>query len=98
VRSAAGACEACPDYERPLQGVCAQPTCAANEFTESNGYCYPCAPGAVPSPDGRTCIWANRSLLLDSSEEPLSEEEASAFYLDEVKNLKSIKNSFIANP
>jgi len=28
----------------------------------------------------------------------MSEEEATQFYLDEVKNLKSIKNNLITNP
>jgi len=28
----------------------------------------------------------------------MSEDEASQFYLDEVKNLKSIKNNLITNP
>jgi len=83
-----------------VNGACTEPQCAENEFNSENGYCYPCAPGAVRSPDGRSCVWANRSLLMDDddSEEPMSEDEASQFYLDEVKNLKSIKNSFISNP
>lgn len=40
-------------------------------------------------------MWANRSLLLDDESETMSEEDASQFYLDEVKNLKSFTNSLI---
>jgi len=46
-------------------------------------------------------VWANRSLLeADSSNEDafLDEEDAEDFYLDEVKNLKSIKNGSVTNP
>jgi hypothetical protein len=35
---------------------------------------------------------------MDDVDEPMSEDEASQFYLDEVRNLKSMTNSFIQNP